>query len=137
MTMFRSGAIAAALTLGLIALSSVSASAQTAVPSSAPTPVPMQMQMKSDRPAEQMHMTKSREQRHMKRASMSSADKSMHAHNRVTKLQQKLNATGADLKIDGVMGSRTRTAIATFQRTHGLEASGHMNRKTRVKLSGV
>lgn len=135
MTMFRSGVIAAALTLGLVALSPMSASAQTAMPNSAPTPVPMQM--KSGKPAEQMHMTKSSEQRHMKRANMTSADKSMHSHNRVTRLQQQLNATGADLKIDGVMGSRTRTAIATFQRTHGLEANGQMNRKTREKLRGV
>ncbi len=135
MTMFRSGVIAAALTVGLIALSPMTASAQTSVPSSAPTPVPMQMQ--SGKPAEQMHMTKSHEQRQMKRASMSSADKSMHSHNRVTRLQQQLNATGADLKIDGVMGSRTRTAIATFQRTHGLEATGQMDRKTREKMRGV
>ncbi len=135
MTMLRSGAIAAALTLGLIALSPISASAQTNVPNSAPTPVPMQM--KSDKPAEHMHMTRSSEQRHMKRAHMTSADRSMHSHNRVTKLQQKLNSTGADLKIDGVMGSRTRTAIATFQRTHGLEATGQMDRKTREKMRGV
>lgn len=135
MTMFRSGAIAAALTLGLIALSPLSASAQTSVPNSAPTPVPMQIQ--SGKPAEQMHMTKSREQRKMMRANMSSADKSMHSHNRVTRLQQKLNATGADLKIDGVMGSHTRTAIANFQRTHGLEASGRMNRMTREKMRGI
>lgn len=135
MTMFRNGTIAAALIVGLATLSPVPASAQTAVPSSAPMPVPMQMQ--TNKPAEQMHMTRSPEQRQMKRMHRTSAQKSMHSVNQVTRLQQKLNTTGADLKVDGVMGSRTRSAIATFQRAHGLEASGQMNRKTREMLRRI
>jgi peptidoglycan hydrolase-like protein with peptidoglycan-binding domain len=57
---------------------------------------------------------------------------------RVRDLQQKLMGLGYEVgRIDGVIGPRTREGIASFQRDHRLEASGHLNERTVAALEAV
>ena len=53
---------------------------------------------------------------------------------KVSEVQQKLNASGAKLTVDGRMGQKTRAAIASFQRQNGLKATGKLDTSTRTKL---
>ncbi len=50
------------------------------------------------------------------------------------KVQQALNHSGAHLKADGMWGPKTMTAIRSFQMSHGLKATGHLNKATLSKL---
>jgi peptidoglycan hydrolase-like protein with peptidoglycan-binding domain len=52
----------------------------------------------------------------------------------VMKIQRALNMHGAHLKVDGSWGPMTMKALAAFQKSHGLEASGHVNKATLAKL---
>lgn len=55
----------------------------------------------------------------------------------VAKLQSYLNTyvtPGANLKVDGVFGSKTKAAVKSFQAAHNLVADGIVGPKTRVAL---
>jgi murein L,D-transpeptidase YcbB/YkuD len=48
----------------------------------------------------------------------------------VRSLQYLLNAHGAKLTVDGLFGPKTKAAVITFQRSHGLAATGTVNAGT-------
>jgi murein L,D-transpeptidase YcbB/YkuD len=48
----------------------------------------------------------------------------------VRSLQYLLNAHGAKLTVDGLFGPKTKAAVITFQRSHGLAATGVVNAGT-------
>lgn len=45
-----------------------------------------------------------------------------------------LNAEGHKLRVDGVMGKHTRTALIAYQKQHGLEATGKLDALTLQSL---
>lgn len=53
-------------------------------------------------------------------------------------LQRRLNGQGAQLRVDGVFGPRTHTAVVAFQRTHPelLPATGGVGERTWAELDG-
>jgi peptidoglycan hydrolase-like protein with peptidoglycan-binding domain len=55
---------------------------------------------------------------------------------RVAKVQTALNATGAQLDVDGRMGSKTVAAVKSFQQHHNLKATGKVDAAT-AKALGV
>ncbi|AOV17873.1 hypothetical protein BJI67_13130 [Acidihalobacter aeolianus] len=58
----------------------------------------------------------------------------MHASMMVKKAQEALNKHGAMLKVDGMMGPKTRAAIMSFQKANGLKPTGHLTKMTLGKL---
>ena len=60
----------------------------------------------------------------------------MPAH-KVALVQEALNSTGADLKVDGVWGPNTESALRAYQRSHNLPATGHLGPATRAKLDPI
>lgn len=56
------------------------------------------------------------------------------SHTRIRKAQEALDHAGAKLKVDGMMGPHTRSALRHFQRTHGMKATGGLGPKTRRML---
>ncbi len=56
------------------------------------------------------------------------------SHRRVRALQQALNAKGASLRVDGIMGPNTRSALRNFQQQKGLQASGAIDQPTERAL---
>jgi peptidoglycan hydrolase-like protein with peptidoglycan-binding domain len=62
------------------------------------------------------------------------ADAASRSSPRVSMVQQKLNAGGANLTVDGMMGPRTHAAIADYQRAHGLRPTGRLNNRTMTML---
>ena len=56
----------------------------------------------------------------------------------MTRAQTLLNKLGYNLgKADGVMGSRTRTAIRLFQSRYGLGETGEASAQVVAKLEGL
>jgi len=56
-------------------------------------------------------------------------------HQHVMAAQQALKDKGHDPgMIDGKMGSRTRAAVAGYQKAEGLQETGRLNAETRAKL---
>jgi peptidoglycan hydrolase-like protein with peptidoglycan-binding domain len=53
---------------------------------------------------------------------------------RVEKLQTALNANGAQLTVDGKMGPKTSAALTAFQQSHGLKATGRVDKATIAAL---
>ena len=53
----------------------------------------------------------------------------------VSKLQQALNDNGESIKVDGVMGPQTQSALRDYQQKNGLQASGELDSQTRQKLN--
>ncbi|MGY3359735.1 hypothetical protein ACVWZK_006398 [Bradyrhizobium sp. GM0.4] len=53
----------------------------------------------------------------------------------VSWLQQRLNAYGAVLTVDGDLGPKTKAAVVAFQSSHGLAADGIAGPLTRLELS--
>ncbi|WP_279480285.1 peptidoglycan-binding protein [Aureimonas sp. SK2] len=49
-------------------------------------------------------------------------------------LQQRLNAHGLAVRVDGLFGAETRAALVTFQRQHGLQATGTVTSSTVTEL---
>jgi peptidoglycan DL-endopeptidase CwlO len=60
-----------------------------------------------------------------------------HGSQNVSAAQDALNKEGANLKVDGRYGPKTRAAIKSYQQAHGLKATGHLDKSTRdaLKLS--
>jgi peptidoglycan hydrolase-like protein with peptidoglycan-binding domain len=57
-----------------------------------------------------------------------------HERNEIIAAQQELNKQGAALKADGVLGQKTRAALRSYQRSHGLKASGRLDAATEKAL---
>ena len=49
--------------------------------------------------------------------------------------QEALNKQDANLKVDGKFGSQTRSALESFQKTHGLKPTGKLDDKTETALN--
>jgi len=49
-------------------------------------------------------------------------------------LQRALNDHGAKLRVDGIIGQRTRAALETFQANNGIPVTGELDGATAVKL---
>ncbi len=52
----------------------------------------------------------------------------------IKSLQRALNKAGFKLKVDGLMGKKTRTAIKKFQKQKGLKVTGKADKLTQAKL---
>jgi peptidoglycan hydrolase-like protein with peptidoglycan-binding domain len=52
----------------------------------------------------------------------------------VAQLQRALDANGANVRVDGVMGPDTQTALRTYQQQHGLQPTGELDAQTRTSL---
>lgn len=52
----------------------------------------------------------------------------------VESLQRSLDEHGADLRVDGVMGQRTNTALLNYQSDHGLAITSRLDRETKNTL---
>jgi peptidoglycan hydrolase-like protein with peptidoglycan-binding domain len=55
----------------------------------------------------------------------------------VKNAQEALNRNGASLKVDGKKGRQTTAAIRSFQKSHGLKATGKLDAKTKSALGVV
>ncbi len=55
----------------------------------------------------------------------------------VKKVQRALVRNGANLKVDGVEGHRTKQALEKYQRNHGLRPTGNINLATKKSLLGM
>lgn len=53
----------------------------------------------------------------------------------VSELQARLNAWGAQLRVDGIFGARTDAAVRVFQRSHQLQVDGLVGPQTRAALA--
>ena len=59
----------------------------------------------------------------------------VHASNASVKAaQEALIRNGASLKADGKMGPKTAAAVKSFQKSHGLKATGKLDAKTKSAL---
>jgi len=52
----------------------------------------------------------------------------------VSALQESLNKNGAKLKVDGLMGGKTKAALRTYQKANGLKVTGMADDATKMKL---
>jgi hypothetical protein len=52
----------------------------------------------------------------------------------VKRLQEKLNAQGGSMTVDGIFGASTHAAVIEFQARHGLTPDGVVGRRTREAL---
>jgi peptidoglycan hydrolase-like protein with peptidoglycan-binding domain len=52
----------------------------------------------------------------------------------VREVQRALDADGAHLRVDGLLGQRTMTALLNYQSRHGLEPTGRIDRATEQSL---
>jgi peptidoglycan hydrolase-like protein with peptidoglycan-binding domain len=55
----------------------------------------------------------------------------------VRELQKDLSARGLNVSRDGIYGAKTRSALAEFQKSRGLEPTGFMDAKTRSALDAA
>ena len=53
----------------------------------------------------------------------------------VAQLQRALDANGANLQVDGVMGPGTVAALRDYQQQHGLQPTGQLDAQTRQSLN--
>ena len=53
---------------------------------------------------------------------------------KIARVQEALNARGANLVVDGLLGAQTREAIKEFQKTNDLKPTGVADRATLRKL---
>ncbi|MCF8043422.1 MAG: peptidoglycan-binding protein [Desulfarculaceae bacterium] len=53
---------------------------------------------------------------------------------KVRMLQDTLNSKGAKLKVDGIMGKKTRMALKAFQKQNGLKVTGKVDAATKKAL---
>ena len=59
--------------------------------------------------------------------------RSMSRHS-VEAVQTSLDRGGANIPVDGIWGPKTSAALKSFQKDHGLPATGHLDNKTREAL---
>ncbi len=52
----------------------------------------------------------------------------------VSALQEALNKNGAKLKVDGLMGGKTKAALKKYQKANGLKVTGMADAATKAKL---
>ncbi len=52
----------------------------------------------------------------------------------VSALQEALNKSGAKLKVDGLMGGKTKAALRNYQKANGLKVTGMADDATKKKL---
>jgi peptidoglycan hydrolase-like protein with peptidoglycan-binding domain len=52
----------------------------------------------------------------------------------VKSAQEALNQNGASLTVDGKMGKKTVSALKSYQKSHGLKATGKLDAKTKSAL---
>ena len=52
----------------------------------------------------------------------------------VSALQEALNKNGAKLKVDGLMGGKTKSALKKYQKANGLKVTGMADDSTKMKL---
>ena len=52
----------------------------------------------------------------------------------VSALQEALNKQGAKLKVDGLMGGKTKAALRNYQKANGLKVTGMADDTTKKKL---
>lgn len=52
----------------------------------------------------------------------------------VKSVQRALDKDGAKLRVDGRLGPKTHAALRKYQRTHGLKATGRIDKATRHSL---
>ena len=55
----------------------------------------------------------------------------------VAVLQEALDRTGAHLRIDGLWGPNTTSALEQYQRNHGLQVTGRLDPATRAMLAPI
>ena len=65
---------------------------------------------------------------------MKMAKKAAKSDPAVMALQEALNKSGAKLKVDGMMGGKTKAALRKYQKANGLKASGMVDNPTKMKL---
>ena len=53
----------------------------------------------------------------------------------VAQLQRALDANGANVRVDGVMGPDTQAALRNYQQLHGLQPTGQLDAQTRTSLN--
>ena len=53
----------------------------------------------------------------------------------VAQLQRALDANGANVRVDGVMGPDTQAALRDYQQQHGLQPTGMLDAQTRTSLN--
>ncbi len=58
------------------------------------------------------------------------------AQQRVARAQVALNASGAQLQVDGRMGAKTVAALKAYQKEHGLKPTGKLDSATAKALGG-
>jgi peptidoglycan hydrolase-like protein with peptidoglycan-binding domain len=56
---------------------------------------------------------------------------------RVAVLQESLNSTGANLKVDGEWGPATAAALRAYQRQNGLKITGTIDTATMARLDPI
>ena len=62
---------------------------------------------------------------------------SMPPQHSVALLQESLDSTGANLRVDGIWGAKTEAALRRYQRQHGLQITGHVDTTTRRMLAPI
>ncbi len=67
---------------------------------------------------------------------VSNTPSAMSAH-KVALIQESLDSTGANLRIDGVWGPATEAALKHYQQQHGLQVTGQIDPATRTMLDPV
>lgn len=68
------------------------------------------------------------------KAKKTKAVKAVKRSPKVRALQDTLNSKGAKLKVDGIMGKKTRMALKSFQKQNGLKVTGKVDAATKKAL---
>jgi hypothetical protein len=132
---------AAALALTMAPLTgafAASPSTGTATSSSTEATQPMHPSQQSVQPSQ--HATQPNEQAmHPSQQAMQPSQQPNHEQwsHRTAVVQEALNSTGADLRVDGVWGPNTEQALKTYQRDHNLPVTGHLDHATMMHLDPI
>jgi peptidoglycan hydrolase-like protein with peptidoglycan-binding domain len=61
----------------------------------------------------------------------------MSGAHRLAVLQESLDSTGANLRVDGVWGPNTQAALENYQQQNGLQPTGTLDSATRARLDPI